>query len=138
MLGGNGTDSARERTNEVTVLAVDDHDAFRDAVRELVCATAGFTLVGAASCGEEAIVAVDELEPRLILMDVNMPGIGGVEATRAIVKAHPDLAVWLVSIESESTLSELADSCGAEGFIRKDALRPRLLRDLWAARVRTR
>src|SRR5438270_4746020 len=120
MMGaGNGNNG-----NDVTVLAVDDHDAFRLAIGELVGATAGFTLVGEACCGEDAIAAARELDPRLVLMDVNMPGMGGVEATRAIVREHPGSVVWLVSVESNTTLSELADSCGAEGFIRKDDLRP--------------
>ena len=138
MGAGKGNGSPRDRGTDVTVLAVDDHDAFRVVIGELVGATAGFTLVGEACCGEDAIAAARELDPRLVLMDVNMPGMGGVEATRAIVREHPGSVVWLVSIESNTTLSELADSCGAEGFIRKDDLRPRLLRDRWAARLRTR
>jgi DNA-binding NarL/FixJ family response regulator len=68
------------RVPDVTILAVDDHEAFRDVLRDLIAAAPGFLLVGEARSGEEAIGAVDVLLPKLVLMDVTMPGIGGVAA----------------------------------------------------------
>jgi DNA-binding NarL/FixJ family response regulator len=120
---------------DVTVLAVDDHDSFQIALSQLLEAAPGFTLVGQIASGEEAIEAVDALDPDLVLMDVNLPGIDGGEATRAILRSHPGLTVWLVSIEEADSLAQLAESCGAQGWLRKQDLRPRLLRKMWAARV---
>lgn len=123
---------AAQDVREITVLAADDHQSFQVALRALFDATPGFTLVSQPATGEEAITAVAELHPDLALIDVNMPGIGGTEAARAIVAEHPDVVVWLISIEQSEDLAELARSSGADGYLRKQELRPRLLRTMWA------
>lgn len=125
----------RVPASEVTVVAVDDHESFQAALRQLLAAAPGFTLVGQTRTGEEAIEAVDTLEPDLVLMDVNLPGMDGGEVTRIILASHPGLTVWLLSIEEADSLSQLADSCGAQAWLRKQDLRARLLRKMWAARV---
>ena len=135
-MGDTGATKAPEQptheAREVTVLAADDHQSFQVALRALFDATPGFTLVSQPATGEEAIAAVAEVHPDLALIDVNMPGIGGAEAARAIVEAHSDVVVWLISIERSEDLAELARSCGADGYVRKQELRPRLLRKMWA------
>ena len=87
------------RSHEVTTLTVDDHQAVRDALRDLVAAARGFVLIGEACSGEEAVEAVDRLAPRLVVMDVVMPGMGGVAAARVILRQHPGLVVVLVSVD---------------------------------------
>jgi DNA-binding NarL/FixJ family response regulator len=123
---------AAQSVREVTVLAADDHESFQVALRQLLEATPGFTLVGQSATGEEAIDAVSELHPDLALIDVNMPGMGGVAAARTIAEQHPGVVVWLISIDRNEDLAELARSSGADGYLPKQDLRPRLLRKMWA------
>jgi DNA-binding NarL/FixJ family response regulator len=113
----------------VTVLVVDDQAAFRNAMRALIDATEGFTLVGDATSGEEALDLVDELLPRMVIMDKRMPGMGGIEASRAITARHPTVVLLIVSVE-EPDAEKLAAS-GAAAFVRKQALSTGLLRQLW-------
>jgi DNA-binding NarL/FixJ family response regulator len=121
--------------SEVRTLVVDDQEAFRDALRHLISAAPGFTLVGEACCGEDAIAAVETLSPNLVLMDVRMPGIGGIEAARSIVERHPDLMIVLISVHGEEELSpELIDHGNSAAFVFKQNLRPHVLRELWDGR----
>jgi DNA-binding NarL/FixJ family response regulator len=113
----------------VSVFIVDDQESFRAALRELVAATEGFTLVGEASSGEAALDAVPELSPRLVIMDKRMPGMDGIEATRALTARHPGIAVMLISVEDPDPA--LMESCGAAAFVPKRQLAPRLLREFW-------
>jgi DNA-binding NarL/FixJ family response regulator len=113
----------------VTVLVVDDQESFRTAMRELVDATEGFRLVGEAASAEDALDAVDELSPRMVVMDKRMPGMGGIEATRVLAARDPEVVVLLVSVEEPDT--RLIRSCGTAAFARKQDLSIRLLRDVW-------
>jgi DNA-binding NarL/FixJ family response regulator len=116
---------------DVTILAVDDHEAFRDVLRDLIAAVPGFLLVGEAGSGEEATRAVDLLSPQLVLMDVTMPGIGGIAAARQIISRHPDVAVVLISIDDPALHPEVVALGDAVTCGRKQDLRPQKLRDLW-------
>ena len=84
---------------EVRVLTVDDQIVFRRAAHDVIAATPGFEPVGDAESGEEALAEVERLRPELVLLDVRMPGIGGIEAARRIAAAHPETVVVLISIE---------------------------------------
>ena len=84
-------------TSPHSVLVVDDQAPFRFAVKAVLRRLEGFELAGEASSGAEAIALVDELHPALVLMDINMPEMNGIEATRQIVAAHPDVVVFLCS-----------------------------------------
>src|ERR1043166_1263816 len=97
---GNGQDGLSQ-TTEVRTLVVDDQEPFRDALRHLIGAAPGFTLVGEACSGEDAISAVETLSPSLVLMDVRMPGIGGIEAARSIAERHPELMIVLISVHGD-------------------------------------
>ena len=77
----------------IKVLIVDDHQMVRFGTRRLLEDESGLQIVGEASSGEEAIEAVDALNPQVILMDVQMPGIGGLEATRRCLRIAPDVKV---------------------------------------------
>jgi DNA-binding NarL/FixJ family response regulator len=113
----------------VTVLVVDDHDAFRQAMRDIVVATEGFALVGEAVSGEGALAAASTLSPKLMLVDQRMPGMGGVEAARRLAEDHPEVVVVLVSVEEPDVVVQRA--CGAAAFLRKHQLCPRVLQDVW-------
>jgi two-component system, NarL family, invasion response regulator UvrY len=114
----------------VRVLAVDDQRTFRDVERAVIEATAGFRLVADASSGEAALAAVGDLEPDLVLMDVRMAGIDGIEAARRIARDHPGVVVVLISAED---LRATAAGAGAAAVVRKQDLCPALLRELWVA-----
>jgi DNA-binding NarL/FixJ family response regulator len=116
---------------DVRIFTVDDHESFRDALRDLIAVAPGFRLVGEASCGEEATQAVDQLSPQLVLMDVKMPGIGGIAAARRILSRHPDVAVVLISANDLSLHPDVVALGTAVAFARKEDLRPRKLRELW-------
>ena len=113
----------------MTVLVVDDQASFRRALRDLVEATDGFTLVGEASSGEDALRAAEEASPRLVILDKRMPGMDGFETCRRLTARDPGVVVMLVSVEEPD--DGLMRGCGAAAFLRKQELSPRQLRDVW-------
>jgi two-component system invasion response regulator UvrY len=115
----------------VPVLIVDDQAPFRRAARAVLAATPGFDPVGEAESGEQALDLVESLSPALVLMDINMPGIDGIETSRRIVGDHPGTVVFLLSTYQADDLPEGASSCGASGYIRKEEFGSSVLRDLW-------
>jgi DNA-binding NarL/FixJ family response regulator len=126
--------SEMDASEAVGVLIVDDQAPFRGAARAVVGATKEFSVVGEAESGEEAVELVSELCPDLVLMDINMGGIDGIEATRQICEANPGTMVVLVSTYAASDLAADARTCGAAAYVHKEELAPRVLRDLWSTR----
>ena len=120
------------REASVGVLVVDDQAPFRRAARALIEATSGFALVAEAASGAEGLRRADQLRPDLVLMDVYMPEMDGFEAALRLTGAHPGCVVVLVSLEDVADLPALAASCGAVALVRKQDLKPPLLRHLWA------
>jgi CheY-like chemotaxis protein len=112
----------------VRVLVVDDQLAFHDAARAVLDATAGFDWIGGASCGEEGVEQAELLRPDLVLMDVRMPGIGGVEAARQI--ASRGLSAIVVLTTAGPLLSDGSRGSAAE-VVPKEGLCGGLLRRLW-------
>ena len=102
-----------ENAQPVRVLTVDDQDIFRAAARELVARTPGFETVGEAASGAQALADVDALHPDLVLLDVRMPAMHGVEASRRIHAAHPEVVVVLVSADDLEDLPGDVETCGA-------------------------
>ncbi len=119
---------------EVSVLIVDDQLPFRLAARAVLRRTDGFELVGEAADGDEAVALVTELLPSLVLMDINMPRMNGIEATRQIMEAVPGTTVFLCSTYQRDDLPEEAQSSGFAAYVNKEELGPDLLRRLWDER----
>jgi two-component system response regulator AlgR len=118
----------------VRVLIVDDQEPFRVAARLVVEATDGFEVVGEAETGEDSVAMASELRPDLVLMDVNLPGINGLDATRSIIAERDGpVVVLLLSTYEEDEYAPRADECGAAAYIPKAAFGPDRLEAAWAA-----
>jgi DNA-binding NarL/FixJ family response regulator len=122
---------AYSRVTVVRVLTVDDQELFRGVAREVIAATPGFVSVGEAASGNEALRAVDDLAPELVLLDVRMPGLDGIEVARRLRVSHPETVVVLISIEESADLPAAAQRCEDVPLVRKQDFGPRLLRRLW-------
>jgi len=121
-------------TRPVPVLIVDDQAFFRSAARAVLALTPGFTAVGEACSGEEAVPRVDELAPELVLMDIHLPGISGIEATRRIRATHPEVAVLMLSTYKAEDLPADARDCGALAYLNKEDFQPEVLERIWVDR----
>lgn len=119
---------------DVRVLVVDDQEPFRRAMAAVVDVTDGFVVVGSVASGEDSLRAAANLVPDLVLMDVNLPGIDGIEATRRIRDGHRNGSgpvVVLLSTYDEEEF-DVAGS-GAAGYVTKAAFGPERLTETWAA-----
>jgi DNA-binding NarL/FixJ family response regulator len=123
--------SEAECVASVTVLVVDDQPPFRDAARAVVDRLAGFEVVAEADSGESAIEMVDSLHPQVVLMDINMGGIDGIEAAVRITGKHPTTMVVLLSTYELGDLPASARTSGAAAYVNKDDFGGRVLRRLW-------
>jgi DNA-binding NarL/FixJ family response regulator len=117
----------------VRVLVVDDHEAFRRVAREVIEEADGFELAAEAADGEASVEAARDLKPDIVLMDINLPGISGIEATRRILAAFPRTMVLLLSTRDGFELADQAAECGAAAYLPKSRLSPEHLTELWAA-----
>jgi DNA-binding NarL/FixJ family response regulator len=115
----------------VGVLIVDDQPPFLVAARRLIESTPGFESVGEATSGEHAVTLASALRPDLVLMDVRMPGLGGLAAARCITMARSAAAVVLVSSDPQDVPAGAAEGCGAVDVVSKQHLRPTSLTALW-------
>jgi len=118
----------------VRVLIVDDQEPFRMAARMVVEATEGFEVVGEAETGEDSVAMARDLVPDLVLMDVNLPGINGLDATRQILaEGAGAVVVLLLSTYEEEEYAPRAAECGAAAYIPKAVFGPDRLEQAWAA-----
>jgi DNA-binding NarL/FixJ family response regulator len=120
----------------VRVLIVDDQEPFRLAARMVVEATDGFEVAGEAETGEDSVAMAAELAPDLVLMDVNLPGINGLDATRQILSGSSGssaVVVLLLSTYEEEEYAPRAAECGAAAYIPKAVFGPDRLESAWSA-----
>jgi DNA-binding NarL/FixJ family response regulator len=116
------------------VLIVDDQAPFRSAMKAVLRRMDEFELVGEAANGAEAVALAETLHPVLVLMDINMPEMNGIEATRQLVSHQPDVVVILCSTYDAGDLPPEVATSGARAYLNKEHLGADVLRDLWANR----
>lgn len=105
----------------IRVLVVDDHDLVRTGISRMLADISGLQVIGQADSGEDVIRKARELKPDVVLMDVKMPGIGGLEATRKLLRSYPDLKVIAVTICEEDPFPTRLLQAGAAGYLTKGA-----------------
>jgi DNA-binding NarL/FixJ family response regulator len=115
----------------VRVWVVDDQASFRLAAAATVAATEDFAMGGDCETGESAIELIPDGSAGIVLMDIHMPGMGGIEATRRIRAAHPELIVLLTSTYDVEDLPPAVANCGAAAYLHKEDLSPELLTRIW-------
>jgi DNA-binding NarL/FixJ family response regulator len=116
----------------IRVLIADDHPHFRDGLRALLVSAPDLEVVGEAGDGEQAISLAAKLQPDVILMDLNMPGVGGIEATRRILRTSPHIAILVISMFEDDDSVFTALQAGARGYLLKGALKAEILRSIRA------
>lgn len=119
----------------VRVLIVDDQEAFRSAARMVVELTEGFEVVGEAATGEDGVELAAALDPHLVLMDINMPGIDGLETTRRIIDSRPETKVIIFSTYEPAEYDSRAREAGAIAFVPKSDFDPTTLVTTWESAV---
>jgi two-component system invasion response regulator UvrY len=105
----------------IRVLVVDDHDLVRTGITRMLADIDGLQVVGEGDSGESALKLARELKPDVVLMDVKMPGIGGLEATRKLLRSHPDIKVVAVTVCEEDPFPTRLLQAGAAGYLTKGA-----------------
>jgi DNA-binding NarL/FixJ family response regulator len=117
----------------VGVVVVDDQVVFRQVAHEVIAATPDFELLGEAASGPHALATVAELNPDLVLLDVRMPGMDGIETAERLLAQNPATVVVLITVEQAPDIPAGVSTCGAAGLVRKQDFGPALLRRVWAA-----
>jgi DNA-binding NarL/FixJ family response regulator len=121
-----------QTTERIRVLVADDHPVFRRGMRAILGAEPDTELLGEATDGEEAVTLALELRPDVILMDLNMPNLNGIEATRRILQANPDTAILMLTMFEDDKSILAAMRAGAHGYVLKGADGAEMLRAIHA------
>jgi two-component system response regulator NreC len=116
----------------VSILLADDHGVLRAGLRALLGAEAGLEVVGEATSGDEAITLAAELRPDIVLLDLNMPGTGGIEVTRQLRSQSEDIRVLVLTVHEDEGLVQEAINAGASGYIIKRAVESELINAIQA------
>jgi DNA-binding NarL/FixJ family response regulator len=116
----------------IRVLIADDHPLFRDGLRTLLQSGSDTEVVGEAAAGDETIAKAATLQPDVILMDINMPGINGIEATRHILHTSPHISILIVTMYEDDDSVFAAMRAGARGYLLKGADQEEMLRAIKA------
>jgi len=105
----------------INILLVDDHELVRTGIHKILNDVKGFKVIGEAQTGEEAVQYCRKSEPDVVLMDMNMPGIGGLEATKKILRYAPDVKIIVLTVHSEDPFPTKVMQIGASGYLTKGA-----------------
>jgi DNA-binding NarL/FixJ family response regulator len=111
----------------IRILLADDHEVVRDGVRALLEKQADMAVVGEAADGRRAAQLADDLDPDVIVMDVGMPNLNGIDATRRILSAHPQIGVVMLSMHQDESYVLRSLKAGAKGYLLKESLRSDIL-----------
>jgi DNA-binding NarL/FixJ family response regulator len=111
----------------IRILLADDHEVVRDGVRALLEKQADMAVVGEAADGRQAAQLAGDLAPDVIVMDVGMPNLNGIDATRRILAAHPQIAVVILSMHQDESYVLRSLKAGAKGYLLKESLRSDIL-----------
>jgi DNA-binding NarL/FixJ family response regulator len=125
-------DPLDQSSERIRVLVADDHPVFRRGMRAILGAEPDTELLGEATDGEEAVTLALELRPDVILMDLNMPNLNGIEATRRILQANPDTAILMLTMFEDDKSILAAMRAGAHGYVLKGADGAEMLRAIHA------
>lgn len=117
---------------DIAVMVVDDQPPFRAVATSVANLISGWSVVAEVETGESAVESALAVHPDVVLMDINLPGISGLEATRQITSQLPGTRVILMSTYTAEQLPADAMECGALAYVRKEDLTPRVLRELLA------
>ncbi|QIZ06269.1 response regulator transcription factor [Priestia megaterium] len=114
------------------ILIVEDHPMFRDGLQKMLETAEEFEVVGEASSGEEAVELAERLKPNIILMDINLPKMSGIEATKRIVPTNPDIGILVLTMYDDDSSVFAAMRAGARGYLLKEANRNEIVRAIQA------
>ncbi|GGL08705.1 response regulator [Planomonospora parontospora] len=117
----------------IRILLVDDHAGFRGGLRALLSAAEGIEVADEAASGEQALALVGRAQPDVVLMDLTMPGMGGVAATERLTRDHPHVRVVVLSMSDDDDSVFAAMRAGARGYVLKGARKAELVRSVQAA-----
>ena len=117
---------------QIRVLIADDHSHFRDGLRALLLTASDLEVVGEVGDGREAITLAESLQPDVILMDLGMPEVNGIEATRTILRTSPHISILVISMQEDDDSVFAALQAGARGYLLKGALKAEILRSIRA------
>src|SRR5947207_11510053 len=112
----------------IRVLIADEHTSYREGIRSMLMTVSDIEVIGEARTGDETISLVTRLQPDVILMDIKMPGTNGIEATRTILQAHPQIRILMVTMFEDDGFVFTAMRSGARGYVLKDADQEDLVR----------
>jgi DNA-binding NarL/FixJ family response regulator len=124
---------AKNEINPIRILLADDHVLFREGLAGILSAQPDILVVGEANDGLEAIIMAEELQPDLILMDIQMPGCDGLEATQRIKKELPETVIVMLTVRDEEEKLFEAIKNGAQGYLLKNIRSDQMIEMLWAA-----
>ncbi len=108
-------------TSMIRILIVDDHPLVREGLKRVLAAMVGVVVVGEAASGEEAVARAKDLDPNLVIMDLSLPGLSGIEATRRIRAELPQAEVLALTMHAEEVYVRGALAAGAKGYVVKDS-----------------
>jgi len=117
----------------IKVLLVDDHKLVRTGIKSLLESMANISVVAICACGEDALERLQQSSPDVVLMDINMPGIGGIETCRRIIRDHPKVKVIALSVHNDGMIPQQLLRLGASGFISKNCSEEEMIDAIYAA-----
>jgi len=116
------------------ILLVEDHPLVRQVIKAIMAEQSDLTVVGEAQDGWELLACLNYLTPQLVILDISLPHLGGIDATRLIKSSHPEIKVLILTLHNRREYVDQARSAGAEGYLLKDEVKNELLPAIEALR----